>query len=134
MSNEIDAPTMGQKNYNGAFGNASASHLFVSLSAAAIGSVVNLGHFSGGTRIDDLKVISEALGASTDIDIGVTYPSGETVDDLAKFMSIDTVVAKTSGYDGKPEQPPESFILTATVRNAIATGRVDVLVNYSFVG
>jgi hypothetical protein len=130
----IQAPTMGQKNFNGAYGNKSASHLFVTLAAAPIGTIVELGHFSAGTRVDDMKIITDALGAASDIQIGVSYPSGDIADEPDKFLTIDTVAAKTTRYDGKPMQPTEAFILTATVINAPATGDIDIVIDYSFVG
>lgn len=119
----------------GDFGDANNAHLYVDLAATPIATVVDLGEFGAGTRIDDVKVVNAALGASTGIKVGYRYADGAGTDDDDAFVTVaDTATAKTNRSNTAPIIFDRKVIVTLTVTGAAATGRVDVVVSNVYSG
>lgn len=131
---QIFAPTARNTNYNGTHGNASRTDLKHVAAATPIGTVVVLGQFSAGMSIDALRIVHGALGAGVTIDVGLTYPSGEKADEPAKFGNFNVAAAGVKAWADKPVRVELDCYLTYTVKGAAASGAVDVLMDYRFLG
>lgn len=131
---QINSPSMGQRTFNGEYGNKSAAHLYAILAAQPANSTINLGEFSGGVRADDLKVVTENLGAGTTLKIGVSYPRSATPDVVDQFMTITTTSKKCTRFEEAPIRFEEGFVLTATLEGGSGTGKVDVVIDYTYEG
>lgn len=119
----------------GDFGDANNAHLYVDLAATPQGTVVDLGVFGAGTRVDDVKVINGALGAGTGIKVGYrNFDGSDTADDDAFVTVADTATAKTNRSNAAPIQFDQKVVVTLTVTGAAATGRVDVVVSNVYSG
>lgn len=128
----IKAPTWYVDLTQGTFGDANQHHLYIDLAAAAANDVVLLGKVRPGCRIDDMKAVSEALGASTGFKIGYKNASG-TDDDY--FMTVaDSSGAATTRSNVKPIVFDEDTEITLTVTGAAATGQVDLVAFGVFLG
>lgn len=121
----IKAPTWYADLAQGTFGDANQHHLYVDLAAAAVNDVVELGKLHPGCRIDDIKAVSEALGAGTGFKLG--YKSESATDDDYFMTVADSASAATTRSAVAPIVFDENTTLTLTVTGATATGRVDIV-------
>ncbi|RLM26505.1 hypothetical protein BIY29_05450 [Brenneria alni] len=123
----IQAPSIRDAVYQGPQGNLSIAESSVTLSAAAIGDVVELLEMPIGMRIYSVDVVSEALGA----DVTVTIKSGDQT--LVAAASHAAAVARSV-----PVSPYSTVTagekITAVIAGGAATGRLVVNVKYVAVG
>lgn len=128
------APSAFKAQYNGSHGNASRTELFDNLAATAAETVVELGRFAPGVIVDEFRLVHGALGAGVTLDIGVIYPMGDAVDAPEAFGNFDVAAAGTKKWEGVPKRFDREFMLVATVKGAVATGRIDLVVDYRNIG
>ena len=131
---QIFASSARNKNYNGTHGNASRTDLSHTAAAAPIGTVVVLGQFSAGMSIDALRLVHSAMGVGVTIDVGLTYPTGDKADEPAKFGNFDVAAAGVKNWAAKPVRVEHDCYLVYTVKGAPASGTLDVLMDYRFLG
>ncbi|MBO9492230.1 hypothetical protein J7384_17850 [Endozoicomonas sp. G2_1] len=131
---ELRAPSLSKTSFNGHYGNKSSFHGHANLASTPVDTVVQLGEFGAGIRVDDIKAVTKNLGAGTSLQLGVQYPQSATADEPNKFTTITTTSDKTTRYDGAPVYIDEPCILTATVKGASATGAIDIVFDYVFEG
>lgn len=120
--------------YNGSHGNASRTELGDTLAATPVATVVELGRFAPGVVIDEFRLVHGALGVGVLVDIGVSYPMGDGEDAPAVFGEFNLAAAGTKKWEGVPKRFDREFVLTATVKGAPATGRLDLVIDYRHIG
>lgn len=131
---QVFASSARNANYNGTHGNASRTDLKYKNAATPINTVVVLGQFPAGMSIDGLRIVHGALGAGVTIDVGVSYPNGDAADAPALFGNFDVAAAGVKEWKDKPVRVERDCYLTYTVKGAQASGDVDVMVDYRFLG
>jgi hypothetical protein len=128
---KIEAPTMRNQMTAGSYGDANKAHMFVDLSAAAVGDVVDLARFGAGTRHDDMKIVHGALGAGVTAKVGYRYVDAADGTDDDDYFKVTTAMssAGTLRSDSAPIEIAAPHIITLTVVAATtsATGRVDLV-------
>tara|TARA_R110002167_G_scaffold167167_2_gene364301 strand:+ start:246 stop:653 length:408 start_codon:yes stop_codon:yes gene_type:complete len=133
---QIEAPTMRNQVANGTFGDANSAHAYADLSAAQIGDVVDLVRLPHGTRVDDVKLVHAAMGATTTLQLGYRYEDVANGAAVANYFLA--AAASSSAGTRRSDKAPLEFtapvILTATVAGAAATGRIDAVVGYVYRG
>lgn len=130
-----DSPSLRKKVYTGAHGNQSAEQFYAVAAAAAVNSVFNIGTLPAGVIVDEIRVCHDNLGASVTLDVGVAYPNGEAADAPTRFLAAQAVSAVgIKSWADKPVRFDADTVLTLTTKGAVATGRVDVLVRYRYIG
>jgi hypothetical protein len=130
----INSATAFAKNYSGAHGNASRSHLFGQVAAAPINETLILGTFDAGTTIDEVRVNHAAMGANAAFDLGYVAMDG-TVTALTAFLTNQaSATVGIKKYEGAPVPIGTRFQLVLTIKGAVQTGRYDVLVDYRYEG
>lgn len=130
----IKAPSWHTDHMQGTFGDSCSAHLFVDLAAAPVDTEVLLGKFRPGYRVDDMKVVNEALGASTGLKIGFKPKGGGAADDDYFATIAGTSSAKTTRSNAAPKAFEVETEVTLTVTGGAATGRVDIVMSGVFVG
>lgn len=117
------------------YGNAAQHDGGKTLAAAAIGTTVDIVELPAGTRITDLKAVHGALGESTTLEVGIRYPNGDGTDDPDYFLAAASSVSAGHRYTSvAPVQFEVPVIITATTRGGEATGRIDVIPTYNYMG
>lgn len=129
----IQGSTVNKAHYAGEAGDASRQHLTHTLQAVPINDEVYLGKFQAGTRIDEIQLRHANLGANTQLELGVVYPSG-TPANYTLFGAHATTAAGVKVWQGVPAVFNETFTLVARVKGGVAQGRIDVLVDFVYVG
>lgn len=121
--------------YKGAMGNLSLHTVTVALSALAVSATEVLAEFLPvGTEVTGVRVISEALGASTAIKVDLVDKAGAT---KAVLPSTATVSAVTSVTPLKPVyigDEGESDLVLTNSGTGVATGEVTIQLEYRFKG
>ncbi|CAN7308296.1 hypothetical protein LJR296_001463 [Cupriavidus necator] len=125
----INAPTLQNTQYSGAAPLAPA-HGAVVLVAAAIADKVRLVQVSAGTKVDDLRMINAALGASTTVSVGYEYVDGSGADAAAFLAATSTAAAASTRMAVKPVFLAKDAYITATVGGGVASGALDVVALY----
>lgn len=125
----LNAPTLQDVQYSGAAPLA-AAHGAITLAAAQIADKVRLAQLPAGAKIDDLRMINAALGASTTVSVGYEYVDGSSADAAAFLAATSTVAAASTGMAVKPVKLAKDAYLTATVGGGAASGALDVVVFY----
>ena len=110
-------------------------HCTMTLAAAAVGDKVRLGKLFAKSKIHEVKLINAALGAGSTLSVGYEYTEGQAGGGAAALIPAgSTASAKCARSEAAPELLDNDAYLTATVGGAAATGKIDVLVFYEFVG
>lgn len=125
----INAPTLQNVQYSGAAPLA-AAHGAAVLAAAQIADKVRLALVSAGTKVDDLRMINAALGASTTVSVGYEYVDGSAADAAAFLPATSTAAAASTRMAVKPVFLTKDAYITATVGGAAASGALDVVALY----
>lgn len=132
----IQAPTMRNQVANGTFGDANSAHAYADLSAAAINDVVDLVRIPAGSRIDDVKLVHGAMGATTQLQVGYRYE--DSANGAAVPNHFLAAAASSSAGTRRSDKAPIEFdapvVLTVTVTGAAATGRIDAVIGYVYRG
>ena len=121
--------------YKGAMGNLSLHTVTVALSALSVSATEVLAEFLPvGTEVTGVRVISEALGASTAIKVDLVDKAGAT---KAVLPSTATTSAVTSVTPLKPVyigDEGESDLVLTNSGTGVATGEVTIQLEYRFKG
>lgn len=113
---------------HGTYGDCVSDHRFHDCNAVPAATTIDLGEYPAGTRVDDLKLVHEALGAGVTVSVGIRYPKGGGTDDAAAFLAAASAAsAGARRSDAKPYAVPADAILTATIAGSPATGRIDTV-------
>lgn len=125
----LNAPTLQDVQYSGAAPLA-AVHGAAVLAAAQIADKIRLAQLPGGAKVDDLRMINAALGASTTVSVGYEYVDGSGADAAAFLAATSTVAAASTNMAVKPVKLTKDAYLTATVGGGAASGALDVVAFY----
>lgn len=117
---------------NGPFGNKGTLHYRYVFAALPIADDVELGPLPGGIKVNDVRMVNAALGASTTVSLGHRNPSGASAASLLAATATNAVASTRMAL--APVSFTEDSRLTATVGGAAATGAIDVIVDYELVG
>lgn len=125
----IKSPSLMNRIYQGPYGNLSVHKTYVLLKAAASGTVVELSELPIGMELLGIRILTDGLGAG----VKVTVKSGskELVKDVDASGALAFTAPVLPHYVGKNES---TEMLTATITGGAATGELNVLAEYSFVG
>lgn len=121
---------------NGTFGNLNKGFGEAVFTADPIGTVIQTLRLDGGTQLTGLTAHTEALGASTTIDIGYQYvDESNGAAEPTKFAAASaTVSAGKVVWDGKPVTFEYPVYLTVTVKGGAGTGEVTLVPEYIYRG
>jgi hypothetical protein len=114
-------------------GNASTFHGYNTLSAAPVNEVIRLGEINGKAVINNVRMANAALGAGTQIQLGWEKLDGSSSDSNAFLPATATASASGASMSGVPVTVSDVY-LTATVTGGAATGQLDVIYDYAFMG
>ncbi len=120
---------------NGTFGNLCKTEGAAIFSADAAGTEIHVLRLEPGTKLYGCKAFHDALGASTNLKVGYRYvdeSDGAAVDDA--FGSESSVSSGSVEWSGKPVTLEMPAILTITVTGGAATGSVQVIPEYEYLG
>lgn len=120
---------------NTSFGNACTAVYDFTFAAHAIASRVELDTFPAGTELQGIEVINDALGGSTTLSIGELFATGDGTTS-ATSLKAATATSSAGKIDGNfhPRILSKPMTPTLTVGGAAATGKISVIVRYSYVG
>lgn len=120
---------------NGTFGNLCKTEGVAIFSADADGTEIHVLRLEPGTKLYGCSTFHDALGASTNLKVGYRYvdeSNGSAVDDA--FSSGSSSSAGLIEWSGKPVILEMPAILTLTVTGGAATGSVQVIPEYEYLG
>lgn len=131
----LNAPTLQNTMYSGDCPLATA-HGSITLASAAIADVVRLVKLFAGTKIVDLHMVAADMGTDTTISIGYEYVNGESGGSATALLAATDVAtgASSTRMSVKPVTLAHDAYITATIAGGTATGALDVIVTYEFVG
>jgi hypothetical protein len=120
---------------NTSFGNACSVVYDYTFAASAIGTRVDLDTFPAGTELQEIEVINDNLGASTTLAIGELFAAGDGTTS-ANSLKAATATSAAGKIDANfhPRILSKPMTPTLTVGGAAATGKISVIVRYSYVG
>lgn len=119
----------------GPYGNSSLVARSITLAAAAIATGIDFIELPPGTKLNDVKLINDALGASTTLSVGLRYPNADGTDSATALLaaaSTSSAGARTGAFHPMTFDTP--LVVTGTVGGAAATGKVTLHVIYEYVG
>jgi hypothetical protein len=129
------APTVSRIQSSGEYGNAFFAHGTYTAAAAAINDNVYLVRLYAGTKIYNVRLINAALGASTTVDIGFKHVDGQAGDSPTAFLTAQaTSTAGANQSSTAPITLAFDAYIVATFKGGVATGQIDAIVQYEFVG
>lgn len=129
------APSVARIQTSGEYGNLAVAHGTYTAAAAAINDQVYLVRLYPGTKIYNVRLINAALGASTTVDVGFKYLNGEAGDSATGFLTATATNAAAATLSAvAPVTLAYDAYIVATFKGAVATGLIDVIVQYEFVG
>lgn len=128
MAKTILAPSLSERVYTGTHGNESVAEGVFTVNAAEADSVIHLLSLPVGIRINSLQLVSTGgLGTAT---VSVKSGKHELIGDsgavTASFAKYVPVEPYTTQSDGE--------LVTVTIKTAVATGILNVLLRYTVVG
>lgn len=119
----------------GPYGNASVIARTITLAAAAIADRIDFVELPPGTKLLDIKVINDALGASSTVSYGLVYPNGGGTDSAAALLAAaSTASAGVRNGAFHPMTFDVPAVVTGTIGGAAATGSITVHAIYEYVG
>lgn len=120
----------------GPYGNASKEVRSITLAAAPIDTEVEFMRLAPGTKLNDVKLVHGALGASVTLEVGVKFEStGDGTTDSDLLLAAGS--ASAAGARGGAFHPIKfdvPVVLTVTVKGAAATGKVSLHGDYEYIG
>lgn len=129
-ANKYKSPVMARE-----FGDACKSIASYVFAAAAANTKVNFCNLPVGTEIEKIDLVSDGLGASTTMQIGLEYPDGDGVDDADYFLAAaSSATAGRRTSVNHPELFDKNVRITGTLAGAVGTGKVTCVVSYRFKG
>ncbi len=136
---ELQCPGYKNAQQNGEYGNARVAHFAVTLAALATTDLMLLGQLPGSIKIHRISLKSADLGTGNTLDIGYRYlrsTDGTAVLD-GFFNNLDTSAAAlaNSMVLGPINIAQGNGVeLTLSTAGAVATGQVDLFVEYDYLG
>lgn len=119
----------------GSYGNAGVQHVSKTLAANPIADELVLIELPAGTKLHDFRAVIAALGASTTLSFGWRYKNGEAGGGAAALeAAASTVSASTVRGTFVPVEFEFDAYVTATIGGGAATGAVNVVLNYEYLG
>ena len=100
--------------------------------AAAIADVIYLALIPAGSRVDDLRLVNAALGASSTVKVG--YENEEETDDDYWLAATSTSTAASTRTAAFSKTFDKDTYVIATVGGGAITGKVEVVVDYEYTG
>lgn len=129
------APTVARIQTSGEYGNLAVAHGTYTAAAAAINDNVYLVRLYAGTKIYNARLINAPLGASTTVDLGYKHVDGQAGDSPTAFLTAQaTNAAGANQSNAVPVTLAYDAFIVATFKGAAATGQIDAIVQYEFVG
>lgn len=100
--------------------------------SAATNDVIYLALIPAGSRVDDVRLTNEALGASSTLKVGYVNEA-ETDDDywLAATSTASAASTRTAAFSKTFDK--DTYII-ATVGGAAVTGKIEAVVDYEYLG
>ncbi|WP_407330555.1 hypothetical protein [Enterovibrio sp. 27052020O] len=122
----IKAPSMHNRMYVGAQGNLSMAFAAVTLKAAAVATVVEMLDVPIGISVTGVRVNTSGLGAGAKVDIKLGETLLEANVDVSAAASLSIALPTT--------YTEEKAVLTATIKGAAATGKLEINPEYVATG
>lgn len=129
MAKTILAPSLSERVYTGTHGNESVAEGVFTVNAAEQETVINLLSLPTGVRINGIQLISKGgLGGTATVSVksGKHELIGDSGAVTASFTKYVPVEPYTTQSDGE--------LVTVTIKTAVATGTLNVLLRYTVVG
>ena len=122
--------------HTGTYGNVAEHNAVADLAAASIADEVQLVKLPAGTKITDIHLVNEALGAGVTIALGWEYTSGAAGGGAAVLLAATVCTAPTTVGRGNfaPVVLEEEAVIIATVGVGAATGQIDVAIQSVYEG
>ncbi|BBM03789.1 hypothetical protein [Microbulbifer sp. GL-2] len=126
----MKTPNINTIQQNGEYGNlcvATGKAIYEGDPAGTIGSIIKL---PAMTKIIGLRMVNDALGSSTTVEVSAVSDS----DGTQVLPATSTASAGAESYSGKSILLPEPTALQLTLAGGSATGDVECIVEYVYVG
>lgn len=123
--------------FAGQHGNLNQINDGKTLAAAVIADTIDFATIPVGSRIVDAHMINAALGAGTTLSLGWRYKDGTAGGSAtAIFAATSMAAVARTNMATAPITPTlaKDIVVFATLAGGAATGRVDVVVKYQFLG
>ena len=132
----MKVPGFDKRMMAGPFGNASKEVRSITLASQAATTELEFMKLPAGTQLNDIKLIHDALGASTTLSVGLKYDSDEegTTSATALLAAAASTSAGTRAGAFHPMKFDVPVTLTATIGGASATGKVSLQADYEYRG
>lgn len=130
----LNASTLKDTVYSGESG-LNPAHGSYALAAANINDKVRLNLLYAGTKVYDAKLINAALGSGVTVDLGFEYANGEAGSNATQWLAA--AACTNAGANRSAAAPivlPYDAYVIATIKGAAATGQIDSVITYEFVG
>lgn len=129
------APTVARIQIAGEYGNQAVAHGVYTAAAAAINDNVYLVRLYAGTKIFSVRLINAALGAATTVDVGYKHVDGQAGDSPTAFLTAQATSAAGANLSAVvPVTLANDAYIVATFKGGVATGQIDAIVSYEYVG
>lgn len=129
------APTVADIQISGEYGNQSVAQGTYTAAAAAINDTVFLVKLYAGSKINGLKLITAAQGASSTMDVGFVYVNGEAGGNTTAFFAAQaTSSAGMFQSAARPVKLLYDAYVVITFKGAASTGLIDAVIEYEFRG
>jgi hypothetical protein len=120
----------------GANGDACSFTSSITLSAAAISTRIEWARLPPGTELQEVVLVTDALGASSTLGVGELFDS--TADGTTAAASLVSAASTASAGRIDSAFHPKVYntpvTLTSTVGGAAATGKVTAIIKYRYIG
>lgn len=114
--------------YSGTHGNSVKEVLKAMLAADAAATEFNMGVIPAGVEITDLSVVTDNLGALTNVDVGYRYVDPDHgTDSVAYWGNFTTATAARLASSAKPVRFENAVMVVATLKGAAGTGDLIVM-------
>lgn len=124
-------PTINNLQMNTTYGNLCAAVGQVEFEGEAAGAEGKLFKLPPMSKLVGLKLINEALGASTTVKVDAVDAEGNST---AILPASNTASAGRIDYEDAPVMLDVETAITATTAGGAATGVIDVVVEYIYIG
>lgn len=122
------AATRRARLYNGTHGNTAKEVFKVTLAADAAGTEIEMGIIPAGLEVTDLAIVTDNLGAGTNVDVGYRYVDPDNgSDDPDYWGNYTTAAAAKKNSSAKPVRFEDEVILVATLIGGECSGELIVM-------
>ncbi|MEX2964603.1 hypothetical protein [Microbulbifer sp. TYP-18] len=124
-------PTIHNLQMNTTYGNLNAAVGRVEFEGEAAGAEGRLFKLPPMCKVVGLKLVNDALGASTTVKVDAVDKAGNRT---AMLSPANTATAGRVDYDGAPVMLDVATTIAATTAGGAATGVIDVVLQYIYIG